>query len=62
MTDSARPWCLHWRHDGELDSSDRHDLLQRLLVTEQGLVRQVLARSVDRAHPHPTWIAPRGSR
>lgn len=49
MSDAARPWCLHWSHDGELASTDRSDLLQRLLLTERGQVRQQLAQSADQS-------------
>ena len=53
MTHAAHPWCLHWSHDGELDSSDRRDLLQRLVTTEHGPIRQQLAQLADLPQPHP---------
>ena len=47
MSAVTPPWCLHWGRDGELDSRDRQDLLDTLVVQEQGLARLLL----DQARP-----------
>ena len=42
MSAATPPWCLHWGRDGELDSRDRQDLLETLVVEELGMARLML--------------------
>ncbi|MCT0210169.1 MAG: hypothetical protein DCF18_10450 [Cyanobium sp.] len=51
MSAVTPPWCLHWGRDGELDSRDRQDVLDALLVQEQGLARLLLHQARPGALP-----------
>lgn len=51
MSAVTPPWCLHWGRDGELDSRDRQDVLDALLVQEQGLARLLLHQALPGALP-----------
>jgi hypothetical protein len=54
MSAVTPPWCLHWARDGELDSRDRQDVLDTLVVQEQGLARLLLDQALQRKELPPT--------
>lgn len=45
MSHPISPWCLHWDRDGELAQSDRQDLLQSLVLTDNSLARLMLTQA-----------------
>lgn len=45
MSHPIPPWCLHWGRDGELAQSDRHDLLESLVLEDNRLARLMLTQA-----------------
>ena len=54
MSAATPPWCLHWGRDGELDSRDRQDLLETLVVKELGMARLMLQQALQNSELPPT--------
>ena len=54
MSADTPPWCLHWGRDGELDSRDRQDLLETLVVKELGMARLMLQQALQNSELPPT--------
>ncbi len=54
MSAVTPPWCLHWARDGELDSRDRQDVLETLVVQELGMARLMLHQALQSSELPPT--------
>ncbi len=54
MSAVTPPWCLHWARDGELDSRDRQDVLETLVVQELGMARLMLHQALQSPELPPT--------